>query len=391
MKNLETNKYRLAYLIKYTATAFFYPFFALFLSTVSGKSIREISTILMLLPLTSVLVNPIWNYLAKNVNYHKIFMIVFAIVESILLFSLLYFASYFAIIIIVILMSVVREPFFAMIEGYTTVYTMREKQNYSTIRMFGTVGYALGVLISGFLIEYTGYNPILIITSILLLLVATTLFFIKPIKVEESDENKKGSFKELFKNKDFVLFFVFYVIILGGLFGGENFWGLYFKYRGYSEKTFGWVSFVSYGAEVVLLMLFAKFGSKFKIKHIMISVALMSVVRYLIFALNLPFYMLVANSVVRAYVMSAYLYIIVRYLSKYVKQHNITLALMIVETAKNILSAIIIGVAGPVIDKFSYSIFFYGLSILSILALFFIKYREDSNEYDIMLQENDLW
>lgn len=49
----ETAKYQIANLIRYIGDAFFYPFYALFLSSI-GKTESEIGIVLMILPLISL-------------------------------------------------------------------------------------------------------------------------------------------------------------------------------------------------------------------------------------------------------------------------------------------------------------------------------------------------
>ena len=66
----ETAKYQIANLIRYIGDAFFYPFYALFLSSI-GKTESEIGIVLMILPLISLFSNPVWSLFAKNVNYNK--------------------------------------------------------------------------------------------------------------------------------------------------------------------------------------------------------------------------------------------------------------------------------------------------------------------------------
>ncbi|NLN50885.1 MAG: MFS transporter [Acholeplasmataceae bacterium] len=373
----EDNKYKLTFLIRYTADAFFYPFFSLYLYSI-GKTAKDIGLILMILPLISVFVNPIWSYFARTVKHNKIFAIVFSLVEALFILILLNFNQLFVIVLVTIALGAVNQPFFILLDSQATIYTIDTKKNYSAIRLFGSLGYAIGVVISGYIIKNFGVYSISFAVTITLYLIATILIItLKPLKAETKTEPlEKSDFKLLSKNKNYLLFLGFYVISIATLFGGEAFWGPYFKLRGISEENFGWISFVAYIVEVGFLFLLAKYGEKIKLKLIMILIPLINGIRYLIYAFNLSIGFLVFSSILRAFVMASILHVLVRYLSRHVTQKNLTLAMIIYGSIKNIFQALITVGGGFIIEFYNYTYFFIIISIIAFCALFFIKYRE---------------
>lgn len=380
----ETAKYQVSNLIRYTADAFFYPFYSLFLLSI-GKTEREIGIVLMIIPLIAIFINPLWSLFAKNVNHNKSLAIIFSIIEGIVIISLLAFTNLITIIIFTIIIGVVNQPFYLLFESYTTVYTMETKENYSSIRMFGSLGYALGVVISGILIKITGkYLASFFTVFVLYLIVAVTLFFIKPLKTKKDDKANKGNFKKLVKNKNYLIFMGFYVISLAVLFSGDAFWGPYFLSRGIDESLFGWISLGVYLIEVVFLFLFSKYGEKIKIRTLMILIVLMNVLRFFMFSLDVPFSLLVISSYLRGFTMAGLLYIVVRYLSIYVDKRNITLGMIIFGSLRNFLQMIMTLSGGFIIETYSYNAFFLLMAILGLTSAFFIKYPKKEIEYDII-------
>lgn len=380
----ETAKYQASNLIRYTADAFFYPFYSLFLLSI-GKTEREIGIVLMIIPLIAIFINPLWSFFAKDVNHNKILAIIFSIVEAIVVISLLAFTNLIAIIIFTIIIGIVNQPFYLLFDSYITVYTIESKENYSAIRMFGSLGYALGVVVSGILIKVTGkYLASFFTVFVLYLVVAGILFFIKPLKTKKDEKTNKGNFKKLINNKNYLLFMGFYVISLAVLFGGDAFWGPYFKTRGIDESLFGWISLGVYLIEVVFLFLFSKYGEKIKIRTLMILIILMNVLRFFMFSLNVPFSLLVISSYLRGFTMAGLLYIVVRYLSVYVEKTNITLGMIIIGSMRNFLQMIITLSGGFIIETYSYNIFYLIMGLLGLTSAFFIKYPKKEIEYDII-------
>ncbi|HHV33505.1 MAG TPA: MFS transporter [Acholeplasma sp.] len=376
----ETAKYQIANLIRYIGDAFFYPFYALFLSSI-GKTESEIGIVLMILPLISLFSNPIWSLFAKNVNYNKKLVIIFTIVEAIAIVSLLAFTNLITIIIITIIIGAVNFPFYTLFESFTTVYTIESGESYSKIRLFGSLGYAIGVVVCGALIKLTGKYVASFFTIFgLYMIVVVLLLMIKPLKTSHIEEENKTNLKQLLANKNYVYFLVFYIIAVAALFSGDSFLGVYFKSRGIDESQFGMISLGVYSLEVVFLLILSKYGEKMKATHILALISFLSAVRFLIYGLNAPFWLLVIGSFLRGFIMAAMLYIVVRHLSTYVRKENITLGMIIFTSLENTFRMVLILSGGFLIEKYNYNVFYVSLGIIVLLSGLFIDASQKKRE-----------
>ncbi len=374
----ETFKYQSANLIRYIADAFFYPFYSLFLLSI-GKTEKEIGIVLMIIPLISIFINPLWSFFAKNVNHNKRLALLFSVIEGIVILSLLAFTNLTVIIIITVILGMVNQPFYLLFESFTTVYTIETKQNYSEIRLFGSLGYAIGVMLSGILIKVTGKYFVSFLTVFgLYSVVAVILFFIKPLSKEkkEDEQEEKGNVKELFKNKNYLIFLGFYVITVAALFGGDAFWGPYFKTRGIDESLFGIISLGVFLFEVVCLYIFSKFEEKINLPLLMVLIAIVNSLRFILFGLDVSFPLLVFSAYLRGFTMAAILFVVVKYLSIHVKKINITLGMIILGSFKNLFQMMITLSGGYIIDAFNYEVFYLSVGILALVPLALIKYRQ---------------
>lgn len=385
----ETLKYQSANLIRFIGDAFFYPFYALFLKYI-GKSDSEIGIVLMIIPLISIFISPLWSKFSKNVNYNKTFAIVFSLVEAVAIISLLAFTNLYLIIFVTVILGAINQPFYSLFEGFITVYTIEEKQSYSKIRLFGSLGYAIGVLISGALIKATGKYIVSFFSVFgLFILVALILIFIKPLQIKEKKEETRGNFKELINNKNYLFFLFFYVITVATLFSGDSFWGVYFKYRGIDESLFGLISLGVYLLEVFFLFILSKYGDKFKAVTIMAIIVFSNVIRFVIYGFDAPFWLLVLSSFLRGFTMAGILYIVVRHLGVYVKKENITLGIVLFSSFKNTLQMVITLTGGFVIESFNYNIFYFSLGAIGLLAILFINLSQRKRDYVIMSKETN--
>lgn len=134
------------------------------------------------------------------------------------------------------------------------------KKMFGPLRSYGSIGWAFGVLIAGFIISRFGYIAINI-----LFLVSLFISLILAIRIKDTrkESSKSSNSKELVKNKEYVLTIIALLII-----------GV--SYRGYcqvlpytiaviggSTVNLGIYSFISAISETIMLMLCTKIMNKF--------------------------------------------------------------------------------------------------------------------------------
>ncbi len=375
MKN-ETRKYKLAHITRYIGDAFFYPFFGLYLSTI-GKTKSEIGLILMILPLVGIFINPLWSIFSKNINSNRIFVILLTILEALAIIYLIQVEALPFIVVGVLVLAIVGQPYYTLFDGYTTIYSMQHKVDYTSIRLFGSFGFAVGILASGYLIEYQGYELVFMIAAALYFGVSLITKWIKPINLtDDLSLNEKPQPKQLFMNKKFLLFVGFFSISLSVIFGADSFLPLFFETKGIGPDGYGWISFFTVLIELGILLLLSKYGKKIKLKWIMITIAVMNTLRYFIFSLDLDINLIIASSLLRSVIIGGLLYVSVAYMQKNVSKKNITLGMMIYGSVKSALQALLTLWGGYFIDNNGYFSFYVIVTILAASALIFIDYRE---------------
>ena len=62
----EVNKYQWTYFVRLFGDAMFYPFFALYLSSINIVN-EQIGIIMMIFPLVAIIINPMWSHFFKKI------------------------------------------------------------------------------------------------------------------------------------------------------------------------------------------------------------------------------------------------------------------------------------------------------------------------------------
>lgn len=371
---METFKYKIAQLIRYLGDSFFYPFFALYLSSLGNKE-SQIGLILMIMPLVGVVINPMWSLFAKNVNMNRIFIIILTLIEGLLLIYIMQVTTLPFIVVGVLLLAVVGQPFYMLFDGYTAIYNIQSGTSYSSIRLFGSLGFAIGVLAAGYVTKHLGFHYAFYTAAVFFMLLSLMLMWIKPLELKE-DLSQKPDPKALLKNKKYIKFSLFYVISLAVLFSGDAFLGTYFEFKGLGSDIYGMVTFMGVVMEIVVLLIYAKWGHKFKKTYVMLSIVIFNFLRFLVFSFDVNNYLLISVSLIRAITMAGLLFVGVEYMTKNVAKKNMTLGITLYSSLRLFLHAMLVFGAGYFIVDFGYFNFYLTIALLSLLALVFIDYND---------------
>lgn len=134
------------------------------------------------------------------------------------------------------------------------------KSRYGSLRAFGSIGWAFGVLISGFIISKFGYYVINI-----MYIFSLSIAFIISFKLKDTVKNCNGAinFKELFINKQYILTIVILLIISISFRSYCQIVPYVIESRGGNTSSLGIFSFISSVSEIIMLVLCGKIMRKF--------------------------------------------------------------------------------------------------------------------------------
>ena len=163
--------------------------------------------------------------------------------------------TFLTLVPIVLLGSIINAPFNAILDE-TTLTSLRNPQNYGKIRVGGSIGWGLMVLVNGFLIDRAGMGLVIIfyiqIIFLALFLINTTMMQGKPVHVSQSGKKPSlASILDMLRLPGFVPFLA--VIVIWGV--GESsitsFLFLHIKSLGGSSTLMGTALSVSLIGEII--------------------------------------------------------------------------------------------------------------------------------------------
>ena len=185
----------------------------------------------------------------------------------------------------------------------TWIYTIDEdtRLHFGTIRVFGSIGWAVGSMVLGFLIRSYGYS---VISLAIVPIMIVVLFMIFPLQDSDyQDTNSSFNFQELkilLKNKQFLLLLlVFFWVFL--IFNMDQFTVIdYLLSLNAGSEVIGFKWSLQAVVEMPLMVLGIHFLLKFGLKKIVILATLSLVVRFVGIGLTSNIWLIMAYSSLQA-------------------------------------------------------------------------------------------
>lgn len=368
------------YFLIFFSNALFLSFFQIFLVS-KGFSESKIGVISSITPLLCLIANPLYSIIGKNNKRIRYLLLGLSFLEAIVIL-LVYKVNEFSLLIFVMcLVAMVDPPLFVIMDSYASSFVKENNKNYSYIRVIGTLAYAIGAFVAGVVIEYVGYDLVFILAILLMLISVIIIIFLKPNKVNE--ERSKVDVLSLFKNKNFIIFAIYFIFILSFAQLGDTYISIYLtKEKGLSESFFGVVNSLWVVIELLIVIIL----NKFKIKNEKILLIIMGfcyLSRLISIGLNLPLPLLILSALLRGVGMGINIYLYIPILIKIVKGSNISLALLLIALFKSLLSTLFISISGFAIENTGYNFIFVIWSIVLLIIIIwyclFIKKRDNLN------------
>lgn len=368
----ELFKYKLLSFVRYLGDALFYPFFALYLMT-TGKTPSEIGFILSITPILSILVNPVYANIFKKAKTVRKVLGIITLIEAIVIVLIGYSSNFYLVSVLTVCLALSGSAHYGLMDSLINLYANQNNVNYSNIRMYGSIAYIIGTTLGGYLIKFIDYQFCFIIAAILFVASGVCYFITKPL-VEESSadvDTQKINYFSLFKNKEFLIFFILYFLLMGTMFGTDAFYSVYLESLGISSSQYGIVYSYFVTFEVATIIIAGKWFKKVKKEHLLLVSCLCLSIRTFINYSSLPVLVIVACSMFRGIGYGILLYVSFPLVIKMVGEKASTFAIMGMSLFQAILVGTIDNLGGKIIDNYSFKLFYFLALIVSLLIVIY--------------------
>lgn len=371
--------YKNSYLSYFLMYNFYYLSWALFSALISvylmdrGFKASDVSLVVSASFLTSMITQPIIGKWNDEFDIKKVNAILFVIVA---IGGIVFMVSN-SLFMIAVSYSVVLM----MINGVNPVMekiATASPYQYGKIRIWGTIGYALGSQFAGILYDLVAPQAIFIVFVLTMILCIIGLVGTEPdIKKEAAKENEKVKTMTLFKNKKFVYYLAICTIFYGVTNMSNTFVPSMLTDKGLDVDVTSTILSIAVFCEAPLVLFSNRFMDKIANKTLLIISISMVCLQCAVYGFNLPLIFIVLITFLAKHP-SGMLYIMInlKVINTLIDENQQITALAYVATLKNLVAIIFQNVAGNILDVTTYSNLYlicFGWMLVALILVIFFK------------------
>ena len=363
----EVTKYKLLSAIRYLGDSFYYPFISLYLVSCNLLE-SNIGFILSITPLVSIFTNPIYTKLCKNVKTTKNILTIITVIEALIIFTISFSNSFYLISALVFLLALFGTSHYGLMDSLITIFATKNNESFSKIRIFGSIAYVIGTTAGGYVIKLGGFHLCFGIACLLFVLSGFLYYSIKPME-EQQIINERPKYRDLLKNKEYLLFALFYVVFIGMMYASDYFFPVYLETRGITSSQYGLIYSYYVTLEVIVLFLLTRIKKQINNNLLLALATLFMLIRQIVNYLNAPIAIVIIASGFRGISWAIILHISYKYVVDLLGEKLGTIGIMTMTLFQSLLIFILNNVDGTLIEKYqSYKPFYMLMIVLAILA-----------------------
>ena len=371
--------YKNSYLSYFLMYNFYYLSWALFSALISvylmdrGFKASDVSLVVSASFLTSMITQPIIGKWNDEFDIKKVNAILFVIAA---IGGIVFMVSN-SLFMIAVSYSVVLM----MINGVNPVMekiATASPYHYGKIRIWGTIGYALGSQFAGILYDLVAPQAIFIVFVLTMILCIIGLVGTEPdIKKEAAKENEKVKTMTLFKNKKFVYYLAICAIFYGITNMSNTFVPSMLTDKGLDVDVTSTILSIAVFCEAPLVLFSNRFMDKIANKTLLIISISMVCLQCAVYGFDLPLIFILLITFLAKHP-SGMLYIMInlKVINTLIDENQQITALAYVATLKNLVAIIFQNVAGNILDVTTYSNLYlicFGWMLVALILVIFFK------------------
>lgn len=374
-------RYKNSYLSYFLMYNFYYLSWALFSALISvyllgkGYKASEVSLVVSISYLSSMIAQPFIGSLNDKYDIKKVNTILFVLAALGGIFFVL------------------SQNLFMIVIGYSFVLTLINGTNpvmekvataspyqYGKIRIWGTIGYALGSQAAGIIYEKISPEAIFIIFVFTMLLCILGLLGTDPNIKQTTKEVNTTKITDLFKNKKYL----YYLIIAGIFYGVTNVGHTYIPsmltHDGLDVTIASTVLSIAVLCEAPLVFFSNKFMDKMTNKKLLLIAYIMVIIQLIIYGFNLSLPLKVVATLIAKHPEGMlFIMINLKVVNTLIDERQQITALAFVQTVRNLTSIIFQNIAGTMLDITTYSnMFLICLAVMLIGLLLVVFFKIES-------------
>ena len=281
------------YFFYFAALGALMPYWGLYLQS-KGFDALAIGSLMALLMATKIVAPNVWGWLGDHIG-HRMMIVRLAAAASFVIFLAMFDANTFvAVGLIMVLFSFFWNASLPQFEAVTMSHLKERIQDYSRVRLWGSVGFIISVVVLGLLLDYRGVELVPLV--VLLLFIGIFLnSLVVPERGPDHPPEGQGSIMQVLRRPEVLALLLVTFLMQASHSTYYAFYSIYMENIGYSSTAIGELWALGVIAEVVLFLFMHQLLPRWGARRVLIASLIIAVVRWMLVGLtpdNLPLVLL---------------------------------------------------------------------------------------------------
>ena len=279
----------LFYLCYFAALGALVPFWGLYLKQL-GFSAVEIGE-LMAIPMATKFIAPyLWGWIGDHLGHRMLIVRIGALLTSLVFLTVFWLQGFWEIGIAMALFSFFWNAVLPQFESVTLLYLRERVDRYARVRVWGSIGFIVTVLLLGVAVDKSGPAVVLpALFAIYLSIWVSSLLIGDP--QTEIVPASQPPILSIISQPPVIAFFLVCFLLQAGHGTYYTFYSIYMEEVGYSKALIGQFWALGVIAEVSVFMVMHRLLQKFGARRVLVSSLLLAALRWMLignFPLSLP-------------------------------------------------------------------------------------------------------
>ncbi len=270
------------YVMFYSGMAVYNTYLNLYLDKV-GLDYSQIGTIITISTLCVLPVQLLCGMISDRSKSKTFIVSALLLISALVVLLFNISSSFFYLLLIVSLFAVCFNPISPLLDNYATSRLQGSVWDFGQIRMGGTIGYCITVLVVGLFLDGR-YEKIFFLVS--LLLIAGVLLSMRLSPLREKNSGRYICFRSLLRNRTLIGLIIFNFSFCLGLNFFYSFYPIYFTTIGGDSSLVGVMIFICAVTEIPMLMVIGRIINKIGIRNALVFAGIITTMRWTLLFLS---------------------------------------------------------------------------------------------------------
>ncbi len=281
------------YLFYFASLGALLPFWGLYLQA-RGFDAAEIGELMAVIMVTKLIAPNVWGWIGDHLGTRMPIVRLASLLSAVCFVGVFFAEGYWSLVLVMMLFSFFWNASLPQFEAVTMSYLGERAQDYSRIRLWGSIGFILTVSLLGFLLEKRGVGLVPQMVLVLYLGIFLNSLLVPEIKVGHP-QGRQESILVVLRRPEVIALLSVAFLMQASHSTYYAFYSIFMEGIGYSRTAIGELWALGVIAEVVMFFFMHRLLPRWGARRVLIASLAIAVVRWLLVGLtpeNLPLVLL---------------------------------------------------------------------------------------------------